>query len=124
MWASTHSARNFKDPYSFIPERWMDKKNSTDKLGASNPFSLGPRGCIGRKYVAHPIMPLLWISANLYSLSYMEMRLIIGKLLWHNDLKMEGTNEGWNPEGEYKNLHVYSNWMKPGLMVNLTPRRH
>lgn len=51
MWGATHSERNFREPYSFIPERWLDKENSTDKFGASNAFSLGPRGCIGRKYV-------------------------------------------------------------------------
>ena len=49
MWAATHSERNFSDPYEFRPERWMDKENTKDKLHASNPFSLGPRGCIGRK---------------------------------------------------------------------------
>jgi cytochrome P450 len=106
MWSATHAERNFKDPYAFVPERWMDKENTTDKLGASNPFSLGPRGCIGR------------------NLSYMEMRLITAKLLWHNDIEMAGPNEAWNPEGDYKNLTVYSNWMKPGLMVNLTPRKN
>jgi len=26
------------------------EENKTDKLGASNAFSMGPRGCIGRKY--------------------------------------------------------------------------
>lgn len=49
MWAATHAEENFKDPYEFRPERWLDKENATDKLGASNAFSLGPRGCIGRK---------------------------------------------------------------------------
>jgi len=48
-WASTHSAKNFKDPDSFIPERWLDPE-STDNLAASNPFSMGPRNCIGQKY--------------------------------------------------------------------------
>ncbi|KAH6673039.1 pisatin demethylase [Halenospora varia] len=105
MWAATHSERNFKDPYVFRPERWMDKENSMDKLGASNPFSLGPRGCIGR------------------NLSYMEMRLIMGKLLWHNDVVSAGGNERWNPKNEYKNMVVYNNWMKPPLYVKLTPRK-
>lgn len=49
MWSSTKSELSFKDPYVSRPERWMDKENSTDKLGASNAFSMGPRGCIGRK---------------------------------------------------------------------------
>lgn len=48
MWAATHSTKNFKDPDSFIPERWLDP-NSTDNLSASNPFLLGTRACIGQK---------------------------------------------------------------------------
>lgn len=56
MWAATHSERNFHDPYTFKPERWLGVEKGEgktnqwgDKLGASNAFSLGPRGCIGRK---------------------------------------------------------------------------
>lgn len=52
MWAATHSERNFNDPYTFKPERWLNKENTVDKLGASNAFSLGPRGCIGKKLVS------------------------------------------------------------------------
>ncbi|KAK7178821.1 hypothetical protein DPSP01_014343 [Paraphaeosphaeria sporulosa] len=106
MWAATKSERNFQDPYVFRPERWLDRENNqTDKLSASNPFSLGPRGCIGR------------------NLSYMEMRLIIAKLLWHHDVEMYGSNEVWNPKNEYENMFVYNNWLKPGLKLKLTPRR-
>jgi len=43
-WAASHSERNFAKPYDFMPERWLDRENATDKLHASNPFSLGPRG--------------------------------------------------------------------------------
>jgi cytochrome P450 len=48
-WASTRNAKNFKDPDSFIPERWLDPEG-TDNLSGSNPFSIGPRSCIGIKY--------------------------------------------------------------------------
>jgi len=34
----------------------------------------------------------------------MEIRLIMGKLLWHNDIDMAGDNEMWNPEGDHKNM--------------------
>ncbi len=53
----------------------------------------------------------------------MEQRLIIAKLLWHNDIAMAGPNEMWTPDGEHKNVVVYNNWMKPPLLVNLTPRK-
>lgn len=37
---------NFKDPLAFKPERWLSKGG--DILDASQPFSLGSRGCIGK----------------------------------------------------------------------------
>ena len=60
---------------------------------------------------------------NILSLSMMEMRLIMGKLLFFNDVTSAGPNEIWNPEEEYKNLKVYNNWIKPPLYVNLIPRK-
>ncbi|KAM5343822.1 hypothetical protein ACJ41O_012359 [Fusarium nematophilum] len=107
MWAATHAEDNFQDPYEFLPERWLDKENTTDKLGASNAFSLGPRGCIGR------------------NLSYMEQRLITAKLLWHNDVAMTGdeTWSLWDPKNDHENMQVFTNWMKAPLTVRLTPRR-
>ena len=39
---------NFKDALSFKPERWFQKEGG-DKLDASQPFSLGARGCLGRR---------------------------------------------------------------------------
>lgn len=53
----------------------------------------------------------------------MEMRLIIGKLLWHNDIKFHGDHKAWDPEEDYPGLTVYNNWMKPGLYVKLFPRK-
>ena len=47
--AASLDPANFEDPQSFKPERWLGK-NERDALGASKPFSLGPRGCIGQRY--------------------------------------------------------------------------
>ncbi len=47
-WTVTHDPRYFHDPENFIPERWLDP-NCTDVKEASQPFSLGTRGCLGRK---------------------------------------------------------------------------
>ncbi|KAI8931178.1 hypothetical protein NX059_011530 [Plenodomus lindquistii] len=47
-WTVTHDPRYWQSPMEFIPERWLDKGNH-DVREASQPFSLGPRGCLGRK---------------------------------------------------------------------------
>ncbi|KAJ0295616.1 hypothetical protein Brms1b_013766, partial [Colletotrichum noveboracense] len=42
--------RNFDLPDSFIPERWLgDKRFVNDNKDALQPFSFGPRNCIGKK---------------------------------------------------------------------------
>jgi cytochrome P450 len=48
-WAASHNPVNFRDPDSFIPERWIGDKYSADHKKAMQPFSLGPRGCIGKQ---------------------------------------------------------------------------
>lgn len=49
-WTLTHSEDYFAEPYVFKPERWLDP-TSTDVKAASQPFSMGPRGCLGQKQV-------------------------------------------------------------------------
>lgn len=52
-WTVTHDEKYFHDPMTFKPERWIDP-DCTDVKEASQPFSLGARGCLGRKYVNYP----------------------------------------------------------------------
>ena len=66
------------------PERWLDPAYSSDIKKSVQPFSLGPRGCIGKH------------------LSYMEMRLILGRFLWNFDIVSEDGAWKWNPDGELK----------------------
>jgi cytochrome P450 len=47
-WTVTHDEANFHDPHTFKPERWIDP-DCADIKEASQPFSLGPRACLGRK---------------------------------------------------------------------------
>lgn len=47
-WTVTHDEANFSQPDDFIPERWLSPDNK-DRKEASQPFSLGLRGCLGRK---------------------------------------------------------------------------
>lgn len=47
-WTVHHSQQYFEDPDEFLPERWLVPRYG-DIKEASQPFSVGPRGCIGRK---------------------------------------------------------------------------
>jgi cytochrome P450 len=51
QYATYHQPSNFYLADSFIPERWLgtDTRFANDKLDAFQPFSYGPRGCIGKK---------------------------------------------------------------------------
>ena len=49
--AANTSSSNFTDPLSFIPERWLAVSPlpyASDNKQASQPFSTGPRNCIGQ----------------------------------------------------------------------------
>ena len=109
-WAATHSPDNFANPQEFIPERWTSEEYASDKKDASQPFSLGPRGCIGRH------------------LTYLELRLILANLLWHfdmerADLQVPGAFDIWDPADEIKHVKAFNTWNKPPLMTKLTPAR-
>lgn len=109
-WAAAHSRANFADPDSFIPERFLDTPESKEKYGrdvkkAAQPFSLGPRGCIGR------------------NLTYVELRLILGALLWNFDLEFADGAALWDPKDEFKGLRAFNTWEKSPLMVRLTDIR-
>jgi cytochrome P450 len=100
-WAASHNPKNFKDCDKFIPERWLDPAYSTDIKKAMQPFSLGPRGCIGKH------------------LSYMEMRLILARLLWNFDIVSEDGAWKWNPDGELKHMRAFNTWEKPELNIKV-----
>ncbi|KAH6633545.1 cytochrome P450 [Boeremia exigua] len=93
QWASNHSPLNFRDPDSFRPERWLpDSGYDTDNKGAMQPFSYGPRNCLGK------------------NLAYHEMRIIFAKVMWNFDLELCQGSDGW-PDQKAWNL-----WDKPQLL--------
>ena len=50
QWPMYHSSRNFSDPFVFNPERFLQpEKFPEDRFDALQPFSNGPRDCIGKK---------------------------------------------------------------------------
>ncbi|KAL4919151.1 cytochrome P450 [Aspergillus aurantiobrunneus] len=100
-WAASHNPANFQQCDTFIPERWLGKGFEGDIKSGMQPFSLGPRGCIGK------------------NLSYMEMRVILARLVWNFDVVSTDGAWQWDPEGEMKHMKAYTTWQKPDLNVKL-----
>jgi len=97
--ATNHSARNYKDPTAYVPERWLgDERYKNDNRDSFNPFSFGPRNCLGK------------------NLAYAEMRLILAKVLFNFDLDLVDKTHDW-----MKDQKFYTLWEKPSLMVKLKP---
>jgi cytochrome P450 len=56
-WPTAHSERNFKDPDAFVPERWMgDARYAGDNRDSMQPFSFGPRNCLGKVCCPDPTL--------------------------------------------------------------------
>jgi cytochrome P450 len=52
IYSAARSSANFKNPDIFAPERHLPegaKEYATDRKDAMNPFSFGPRNCVGQK---------------------------------------------------------------------------
>ncbi|QQK45611.1 Cytochrome P450, E-class, group I [Penicillium digitatum] len=92
-WTVTHDPQYFKNPDSFVPERWTDPM-CADLKEASQPFSLGLRACIGRNF------------------AYTEMSSILAKLIYKYE--MELVNKGLDWEGE---SHCHVMWWKAPIHV-------
>ncbi|KAI9837894.1 MAG: Cytochrome P450 monooxygenase orf9 [Sclerophora amabilis] len=97
-WTVTHDPRYFEDPFSFVPERWLNP-DCQDVKEASQPFSLGPRGCLGRNF------------------AYVEICLIMAKLHHKFDLELLDPNQEWEAQSR---IHIM--WWKPELPVRFHTR--
>lgn len=105
-WATYRAKRNFVEPEHFMPARWLpnDANSSSssmrDHKSAFNPFSLGPHNCPGQ------------------NLAWLELRLILAKLLWTFDVS---TSPGialpvWETQG------IWWFWDKQPTIIRLTRR--
>ncbi|KAK8069896.1 hypothetical protein PG994_006512 [Apiospora phragmitis] len=105
-WATHHNPRNFRDPETFAPARWLpaahplyDPRYASDDHTGFRPFSYGPRDCIGK------------------NLANAEMRLILARLLWNLDLALFEGQEDW-----VARQRVFDVYEKGPLMVQLRRR--
>lgn len=77
LWALFHNEYIFPDPYTFNPERWLDKEGESEEEKADReemrkafvPFSAGQRVCAGK------------------AMAWREMNLAIAKTLWFFDFE-------------------------------------
>ncbi|KAK9781105.1 putative Fatty acid synthase beta subunit hexB [Seiridium cardinale] len=103
QYAACRTGANFHRADEFLPQRWLgDPEFAGDRREVSQPFSVGPRNCIGRQ------------------LAYAEMRLILAKILWNFELRLDerkvASGRDWATE-----QGVWILWAKKPLWVHLTP---
>ncbi|KAI4781710.1 hypothetical protein E4T52_03385 [Aureobasidium sp. EXF-3400] len=91
--AASMSSANFKDPFKFAPKRWLGTNNQDD-LEAAQPFSSGPRACMGR------------------SLAWTELNLAMCKLHYKYDLELVNADLDWHRDSK---MHIV--WHKPEMML-------
>lgn len=75
MYAIHHNPKYFPEPFSFLPERWIESEtNSVEDIAAArrafNPFSIGSRQCSGR------------------SLAYLQLKLSLAHILWRYNIRL------------------------------------
>ncbi|PMD48197.1 cytochrome P450 [Hyaloscypha variabilis F] len=82
-YAIHHNAKYFPEPFEYRPERWLEEGPELDiAQKAFTPFSLGPRGCIGK------------------GMAYMEMMIVMARVLMLFDIKVVGTLGEGSPDLE------------------------
>ncbi|KUI58549.1 Versicolorin B desaturase [Cytospora mali] len=98
-YATYWSSMNFKNPDLFSPERWLGENDTyrDDRRDAFQPFSFGPRNCVGQNMAWH------------------EMRLVLGSLVSTFDIELCEESRRWMDQ------KVYALWEKRPLIVRLTP---
>ncbi|KAI0534483.1 cytochrome P450 [Xylaria digitata] len=97
MFATTRSARFFRDPARFNPQRWLNEQHPIDVF----PFSQGPRQCPGK------------------NIAWMQVRLFVGKVLWTFDMnQVPGTELDFE-----RDLITYGFWVKPELRINFIEKQ-
>ncbi|KIW25940.1 uncharacterized protein PV07_09074 [Cladophialophora immunda] len=98
QFAAYTSPLNFVEPDSFAPERMLrdhDVKFDKDHKAVLQPFSTGPRNCIGR------------------NLAIAEIKLILARIIFNFDLELVDERSNWLDQ------EVSSLWKKHPLMVRV-----
>lgn len=83
QYSAYRSTRNFQQPDSFVPERWLKKAQFPgDNHAVLQPFFVGARNCLGQ------------------NIAWAEMRLVLARLVWNFDITPVDTLD-WNTQKSY-----------------------
>lgn len=100
------SPDNFSQAAAFHPERWLpfaptdaDSPFYNDNRDARQPFSVGPRNCIGK------------------NLAFSEMRQILARVLWNFDLELVDKDLDWS------NQKSFTLWQKGPLICRISLKK-
>ncbi|CAJ0550030.1 Ff.00g099600.m01.CDS01 [Fusarium sp. VM40] len=97
QYSAYRSQSNFREPDKFRPERWLDDPAfKGDNLDAVQPFITGPYSCIGK------------------SLAYMEVSLVLARMLWNFDW------QAGEKDLSFEDEKVYALWQKSTLNIRFT----
>ncbi|KAL8725032.1 MAG: hypothetical protein Q9166_007607 [cf. Caloplaca sp. 2 TL-2023] len=101
-YSTYHHPKNFHQPADFLPERWLPETRdappfANDNKDCMQPFSFGPRNCLGK------------------NIARAEMRLLLAKLLFRFDWQLQSGQEQWMRQ------KVQGFWQKKPLHCTLTP---
>lgn len=81
-YAIHHNDAYYPEPFTFNPLRWIEASDTTDASvqlaqSAFCPFSIGPRGCVGK------------------TMAYAEMKILLARMTWLYDMRLkEGSTLG------------------------------
>jgi cytochrome P450 len=117
IYAIHHKEDIYADPFNYNPERWMVEKDGanqqiTDMYAAYNPFSVGPRSCMGK------------------GVALVEMMATFAVVLFRMDFKMADTDTAGGKPGKEYGRHRTSEYQlrdhitsaKEGPMLRFRPR--
>ncbi|KAI0396507.1 cytochrome P450 [Xylariaceae sp. FL0594] len=96
-YSTYRSPANFKNPDKFVPERWLgDPEYEDDNRDVHQPFSVGPRNCLGMNMAWH------------------EMRLLLAMLVYEFDIESD-VGPDWTDQ------KVYVIWDRKPLLCHMKP---
>lgn len=114
IYALHHNPIYFEDPFAYRPDRWLAEDVNEEEIEARQkaftPFSMGPRGCIGK------------------NMAYMEMMATMARVLFLFEIRNVGTAgegredgvEGRRRKGEFQVRDCFIS-EKEGPMIEFLP---